>query len=834
MRAAPGPAWCRAWSAQVDEALRDWLDRFGVDGGVAVVALGSYARAELCPASDVDLLLLHDGWAKPDLEALVRALCYPLWDAGLSVGHAVRTPKQAVQAAAARVDTGTALIDRRLVAGDAGLLDDLASRTRRWLQRAGAKLLSSLAVADDERLRRAGAVPGLLEPDLKSGRGGLRDLHSLRWAAACVLGEAGIDPLVGARYLSAAERRDLSAANAELLTARCALHLLHRDLAGAAGVRPGSAVDRLRLDLQDDVAARLGPDETGAAPSADDLLRRVGLAARTVAHAHARTWPRLLADASGGRRRRRPPAERLDDDLTLVDGLVEVDPGATLLRDVSLGWRAIAACASRGTTLGRASAERLRAQLAEAGTLPWDERARRAFVAALRCGRAALPAFADAGHVGLLPAYLPDWGRVRGRPQRNPLHRYDLDTHLLETVAVLGEIAAGDLGASAAELWAGLRDPDVLLVAAFLHDIGKSWPGDHAVVGADIAHDWAARMGFDHRRRDRIARLVRLHLLLPDVAGGRDLDDRDEIARVAARVGDAETLDALYLLSLADARATGPAAWSPWKDSLLARLHARVRAVVAGGDGGAPEPDAVIAAAAALSDDPEALAALLDNLPRRYLVAADAGQVAAHARLLAVAGGEVRAAVRRGPVAGTLTWSVVGADRRGFIADCAGVLAAHGVAVLDARAFTKPSPHGGTALDWFVVRDGVGVDWDAVERDLRAAVAGDLDVDDLVARRERRLGARPLHPPLPVAVTVERQPTVIRVEVRAADAPGLLYLLARALADAGADVVGARVGTLGHEVRDVFFLRPAGGGPDLAAVEQRLRAAAVDAAGATG
>ncbi|HEY8340380.1 MAG TPA: nucleotidyltransferase domain-containing protein, partial [Egibacteraceae bacterium] len=178
--AAPGPAWCRAWTARVDQALREWLDRVDVHGGVAVVALGSYARAELCPASDVDLLLLHDGWAKPDLESLVRALCYPLWDAGLSVGHAVRTPKQAVQAASERIDTATALIDRRLVAGDVGLLDELASRTNRWLRRSGAKLLSSLAVADGERHHRAGALPGLLEPDLKSGRGGLRDLHSLR------------------------------------------------------------------------------------------------------------------------------------------------------------------------------------------------------------------------------------------------------------------------------------------------------------------------------------------------------------------------------------------------------------------------------------------------------------------------------------------------------------------------------------------------------------------------------------------------------------------------------------------------------------------------------
>jgi [protein-PII] uridylyltransferase len=826
VRAAPGVGWSRAWAALLDEQLRGWLETAG-GGGVALVALGSYARMEPCPASDVDLLLLHDGRPQRDLEELVRSICYPLWDAGLSVGHAVRTPKDAVRAAGERIDTATALIDRRLVAGEAGLLDDLAARTTRWLKRAGASLVLSLAKADAERHDRAGAQAGLLEPDLKDGAGGLRDLQSLRWAAACILGEPTLDALVGARYLGAPDHGDLAEANATLLAVRGALHLSGpRDRRPA----PGGDTDRLRLDQQDEVARLLGWGD------GDELLKRVGLAMRLVAHVHARTWPLLLQDARGGRRRKRTPPKEVAPGVLIADGMVELDAGVSVAGDPAVALRACAVAAAESTHFGRATTMRLRRELAGVDPLPWTAASREAFLDLLRRGSAALPVFADADHVGLLQALFPEWERVRGRPQRNPFHRFALDLHALHAVAELSRITRGDLDERHTRLWRELGDPDALLLAAFLHDVGKAWEGDHSEVGAEVVLRWLDHMGLEPERAAWVSRLVLLHLLLPDTATRRDLDDEQEIARVAELVADTDTLDGLYLLSLADGRATGPSAWSPWKDGLMADLHRRARRVLDGRSATADTPDSLLREARRrLGAEGDTLAqgeleALLNGLPRRYLRTADAPQLLAHtALLLPLPGpGELRARARPGTAEGTAVLSIVAGDRRGLIADCAGVLAGSGLTVLDARAFTRAD---GVALDWFIVRPG-DAPWEQVIDDLRRAAAGHLDVAAFVARRERRRDVRPRQRPQEdeVEVRMEAGDTAertLRIEVRGADAPGVLYRLARVIADQGLDLVGARVSTLGLEVRDVFFTRMGEKEPDRA----MLAALLTDAAG---
>jgi len=888
----PGTGWCRAWTDQVDAALARFLAdaeaRDEVGGGVAVVALGSYARHELCPGSDVDLLLLHDGWATRDLEALVRSLCYPLWDVGLTVGHAVRTPKETVRAAGERIDTATALTDRRLVAGQRGLLDDLAGRMGQWLARNRSTVLTGIAAADAQRQRSAGRHPGMLEPDLKDGAGGLRDLHSLRWAAACLLGEAGLDPLVSAGYIGAVERRELAAAGEQLLATRCALHLVHLAALPTGRRRPGAHLDRLRLDLHDDVAARLGlPRDSGA----DDLLRTVGLAGRTIAYLHDRTWPLLSADGRHGRHARhgrdarharnardardgadarRPPRPAPGtgttpdpgDGVSVVDGVLEVDSGRRLSDEPSLGLRALAAGAARGARLGRHTAERWRRELEEAGSLPWDAASRTALLALLRLGPGGTDALLDADHVGLLVAHLPDWRHLRGRPQRNPLHRYDLDTHARQAVASLQSVALGDVEQAHRELWAGLdsEDQELLLLATLLHDVGKAWPGDHSKVGATIARDWMLRMGFGHRRADAVGRLVRLHLLLPETATRRDLDDDDELAAVAGQVAGVVVLDQLYLLSLADSRATGPAAHSPWKDALMATLHGRVRAILIGApeDGGHGDPadrgdragragragrgdrgdrhaEETLAQALRLAPaagvPSEDVELLLDGLPRRYLRAVDADQVLEHARLLRPLppAGTLRARIRPGPAAGTRTITVLAADRLGLMADCAGVLAGHGMAVLDARAFTRPAlQHPGVALDWFVVRPDAQADWAAVSEDLRKAAAGLAEPGELVRRWESRRDVRvpALAAAVPVDIAFAFRGVATRIEVRGPDAPGALYRLARVLAEERLDVVGARAASTGLEVNDVFFVRPAGGPLDTDRLSERLRQAA--------
>jgi [protein-PII] uridylyltransferase len=497
--------------------------------------------------------------------------------------------------------------------------------------------------------------------------------------------------------------------------------------------------------------------------------------------------------------------------------------------------------------VGRMTAVRLRREIQQLGSIGWDEAGRQALLVALRQGWQGAGALVDADLIGLPVALLPGWERIRGLPQRNPLHRYDLDTHGVRAVHELVAVAEGTLDPAHREIWAGLADgevrgaspngQDTVLLGTWLHDVGKGLPGDHSVAGEAVARGWVAHMGFDAGCVRRVGQLVRLHLLLPDVATRRDLDDPDEILAVARQVGDVETLDSLYLLSLADSRATGPAAWSAWKDDLLAKLYSRVRRVLID-DWETLRRErsmskVIVETHALLGGDSAGLDALLEALPPHYLLTANAEQAAEHARLLLPlpGPGTLRVRHRPGPAEGTITVTVVAGDRRGLMANCAGVLAAHGLGVLDARVFTRAD---GVALDWFVVRASDLADWERVSSDLRRAAAGELDVETAVTKREQRRDQQPprLAVPIPVEVAVESPPSGarhprplradrIRIEVRGPDAPGVLYRLARALTDAGLDVLGARVDTLGPQVHDVFFVR----GDPPADLVQRVSAA---------
>ncbi|CAN5512806.1 [protein-PII] uridylyltransferase [soil metagenome] len=823
--AKPGRPWSLQWTAAVDAALQHHLGAFQAaagnagrrSGGVALIALGSYARRSLCPHSDIDLLLVHDGWDGADLEALVQAVCYPLWDAGLSVGHAVRTTKEAIRSTGDRIDTATALTDRRLVAGSKGLADDLAARVSRWLRRSGGSFAEEIVAADAERHRRHGGSPGALEPELKDGIGGLRDIHSLRWAGAILLGEPGLDPLVGARYLGADDRAALASAGERLLAVRCALHQV-----GGKGAR-----NQLRLDLQDEVAERLGMAD------GDVLLRQVGLATRTIAHLHARSWPVLLEDATRGRRRKRPTPRALGPGLSLVDGLVEVHVDAHIADQPSLGLRAVAAAAAEGCVLGRHSAMRLRKEVEQCGSLPWDDTSRDALLQILRSGRRSLAAMGDADYMGLMDAHLPEWHRVRGRPQRNPLHTFDLDTHALHAAVCLAETVAGSIDPRHAEIFATLEDPDGLVLGTWLHDVGKTWPGDHSIAGETVGREWVLHMAFSSERADRIARLIRHHLLLPDVATQRDIEDPDEVERVAVMVGDTETLDGLYLLSFADSRATGKAAWSDWKDLLVRRLYEATRGVLVGDIGvlAAPStPEVVMRAVSRFGGDEDALRHVVDGLPKRYLRNADAEQLAAHARLLSrpddgSGTGSLAADVRPGPLRSTQVLSIVAPDRHALFSDLAGVLAAYRIEVLRARVFTHDA---GTALDWFVVSPPPELDWDAVIADLDAASRGDLDVTGAIDRRERQRDVRPpvLAQPIPIRISTSETGGTTRVEVRGPDSPGVLSRVSRVLADLGTHLLGAQVATLGPEVRDAFFIQGELPPPDV--LQQALEPALLD------
>src|SRR6516165_7785254 len=714
-------------TVQVDRWLAELL---GAEPSVALVAVGGYGRRELLPRSDLDVVLLHDGG--DGIVGIADRIWYPVWDSGAELDHAVRTVPQARRVARADLKVALGLLSARHVAGDPGLTERLrAGALEDWRSAAPARL-AELHAAHDERTRTYGELAFLLEPDLKEARGGLRDVHAIQAVAA-----AWVAPAPGPRVRTAYE---------QILDARHALHEV-----------TGRRLDRLVLEEQDEVARALGLLD------GDVLLRMLAGAARTIAYAVDHTFRQT--DRLRGRRLRRRPAERrpLADGVVEQDGEVVLARAADPARDPVLVLRAGAAAAQAGLPLAPRTLDRL----IECPPLPvpWPAPARDALLALLGAGPSAVGVWEALDTAGtepgsehsLVTSLIPDWERVRNRPQRNPLHKFTVDRHLVEAAA------------HAAALTREVARPDLLLLAALLHDIGKGWPGDHSVSGEVVARDVGRRMGLTEPDVELVASAVRHHLLLPVVATRRDLDDPVTVKQVAALVPSRGLLELLHALAIADGLATGPAAWNDWKARLVADLVRRVTAVLAGQPMPAPAP---------LREDQLALAA-------------DGGPAAT------VHGSEV---------------TVVAPDRPGLLWRAAGVLASHRLAVRSANA---TSVHG-TAVTVFDVTPEFGdpPDPTLVAGDLRRMLLGRLDVEDRLERRARAAPPRGAVIPAPrVTLVDEASETATVVEVRAHDAPGLLWRVGRALGECGLNVRAARVETLGAEVVDVFYVTDDDGKP---------------------
>lgn len=696
-------------------------------GGVALVAVGSLGRGELAPGSDLDLVLLHDG--RDEVAKIADRIWYPIWDSGIGLDHSVRTVDEAVKVAREDLKAVLGLIQARHVVGDPELTRAVREAVLAEWRADSRRRLAELRASADKRAEVGGELAFLLEPDLKDSRGGLRDVQAMQAVAAAWVASAP-----GPRVREAYEL---------LLDIRHGLHLV-----------TARGTDRLVLQEQDAVAGTLGLLD------AEALMRRLAEAGRTISHAFDATWRTVDRLLTGPAPRGRRP---------LADGVVEHGGEVVLARgvnprtDPTLVLRAAAAAAEAGLPLAPATVGALAAQSPPL-PVPWPPEARGALVALLGAGRAAVPVWEELDQAGVLVKLIPDWERVRHRPQRNPVHRYTVDRHLIETAA------------GAAAFTREVSRPDLLLISALLHDVGKGWPGDHSTTGEIVARDIGTRMGLPPADVDVLATVVRHHLLLPETATRRDLDDPVTISRVAEAVGSREVLELLAALAVADGNATGPAAWNSWKASLVSDLVRRVRSVLSGTP---PMPAPV------LSPEQAALA--------RH------------------GGGAVR-------VNGSAV-TVVAPDRPGLLWRAAGVLAAHRMAVRSASAASA----GSTAVIEFVVVPEYGTPPDpaTLEADLRLVLAGRLDIEQRLARRARsmRPSRVPVAPPR-VTLVDDASLTASVVEVRAHDRPGLLWRIGRAFGDCGLDVRAARVETLGAEAVDVFYVADRTGRPVL---DEQLR-----------
>ncbi|WP_412752539.1 [protein-PII] uridylyltransferase [Krasilnikovia sp. M28-CT-15] len=696
--------------------------------GVSLLAVGGLGRRECAPYSDLDLVLLHRGTA--GIDRIASALWYPIWDAKLGLDHSVRTVPEALSVAHDDVKVALGLLDARHVAGDERLSAELVSAVADQWRRTAVRLMPQLKEITLARWATHGELAFLLEGDLKEAAGGLRDVTLLR-----AIGRTGVADTM---------RPAVRAAHVRLLDTRDALHLaVGRRVDRLVAQERGTVADLLDLPLPTPDAAH-GPTESVS--HGDALLRRVAGDARAVAHALDDAW-RAADRLRNGRRRgipargpgRRPVArDVVEQDGELVLARTAIGP----VPDPTLSLRVAAAAAAHRLPIARATCEWLAAFCPPLPT-PWPGAARAALVSLLGSGPGLLPAWETCDRYGLIDAWLPEWARMRSLPQHHPVHRFTLDRHLVQ--------AAYEASAYTREV----DRPDLLLLGAFLHDVGKGLPGDHSEAGAPVAAHIAARIGLPPADVATIEKLVRLHLLLPDAATRRDLSDPVTISTVAEAVGDPATLDLLHALARADSHATGPAAWSDWKGRLLADLVRRVHTALHTGE--LPDPPAA---------DP---ALLRGDLPAVHL---DGDRVA-----------------------------VAAADRRGLLAQVTACLALHRLDVLSADASTVD---GRAIVEfWTQPRYGSPADPVALAADLRRVAAGDVSVTQRV--RARAMSARGGAAPRVVWQGGAATDAVI-LELRAADSPGLLYRVASALDEAGAEVRAARISTLGGDVVDAFYL----------------------------
>jgi [protein-PII] uridylyltransferase len=863
---ASGADVCTALSDVYDRAIASrW--RAAVEGAgvpLALVATGGWARRELAPYSDIDFILLHGGGRdEKHAKAAADRLLYPLWDARVSVGHAVREPRATARLAKDDLATATALLDTRHLAGDLALTEQLVRATRATIAPGGNANDFVRSLADEKRRRhdRFGDSLYLLEPNLKQGQGALRDLQTALWAAAArwnppgsagphATGEPLADPsphrliesLVAMGHLTRRQAIVLHGARDFLLRIRAWVQLV-----------AGRRVDQLTFEIQEAIAPTLYPDaklapgdiRPAVAPAVEALMRTYYLHARGALQVSER-----LLESARVPERRRPRIAKIDASFLTFNGEVAAtDPKVFQLRPAEM-LRIFRVAVERGLPVYGHTRELIAEQVAATGAaLSSDDRALACFTDALVDVRdKAQPSALEVMHqLGILAAVMPEWAPTTCRVQHDLYHVYTVDQHQLYAVAMLKQIARGELAnehPAATEAFKTVRRHAPLFLATLLHDVGKPLGKGHAEKGAVIAGAIARRLGFAQEDVDLAEMLVRQHLTMSHLSQRRDLGDAEVITRFAQKIEDEEQLTSLYLLTLVDTAMTNPDNLTAWKSELLRELYQRTRDHLRGGEAAAAADARAHARAkviGALEDLPAPdVATFIEGIDQRFFGQLTPRQASRHVRLALAqraSGSRVDVAVSHFPLRGVSEVAVVAPDVHGALAAIAGALTANRVDVLGAVVgHAEP----GLALDLFFVRDLVGEAiaendprWAKLAADLRELFAQQApepaDVRALIAKRRSSSGLPPRKTPgVPTEIRVvgDEHAAASIVEIFTRDRVGVLHDITQTLADLGLDILLSKISTEGEKVADVFYVTPKLTDPDrIAHVVDRLREA---------
>ena len=730
-------------------------DIHGADSDdVAIAAVGGFGRGELSPGSDLDILILHRGNLSAEvLSSFVNKILYPLWDKKIKVDHSVRTRSEVREVVEVDLKVILGLLDIRLICGSAALVADVQIDAHDEWRKNSKRRLAELQKSLLERHQRAGELAYLLEPDLKEARGGLRDITALR-----ALNKSGAIAIPMER---------ISVAESLLSNVREALHIVS-----------GRDKDKLLFQEQDKVAVHLGFAD------ADALMSEVAQAARSVDYLLDSSWYRIAHKGKDGSGRflRKVRSTTLSRDISVANKEVTIDIDANFALDPTIGLRACAAAAQLGLPMSMDSLERLSMALTSGVTElpnPWPRDARENLISLIGAGPAMVQIFEALDQEEIIFHWIPEWRAVRSLPQRNVLHRHTVDRHMVETAV------------HAAALTRKVHRPDLLLFSALFHDIGKGTEEDHSDRGAVLIAPLAQRIGFSESDIRTIQLLIKHHLLLSATATRRDLDDPATITAVADAIPDLQTLELLHALSIADGEATGRAAWSDWKASLVAELVKRVELAIT---------DNTVAEQPELSDDQRAkaesgkLSVSIENRKNLYAI------------------------------------EVVIPDSTGILSTVAGVL---NLLRLDVRSARTKSVGNSAVMEWIVIPDPHApvLEEEKLHDEITRALKSRSSLSERIQERIDAYSQLPSIPvPEPVVETfLDAATDATIIEVRSHDRPALLFGIGDSISRSNVDIRSAIVTTLGAEAIDTLYVTEIGGGPltpeRAEEVAMRLRAA---------
>ena len=801
----------------------------------AIVAVGGYGRGQLAPSSDIDLLFLRAYKMTPWAESVTEFTLYALWDMSLKVGHSSRTIDECLRLARDDHTIQTALLEARHIAGDASLTQELLTRYRKEVAIPGHRSFVQAKLKErDQRHVRSGESPYMVEPNIKEGKGGLRDLHTLFWIVKHQYGFENFGDYVRAGVFTREEVSRFLRTSDFLWTVRCHLHYL-----------TGRAEERLTFDLQPEMAVRMGYGDRGSQPAVERFMKRYFLATKDVGSLTRILAAKLEVRASKGvdlaaffpsrsAKALEPPFGLEGHRITIADvDAFDRDP-VNLLRLFQLSD------ARAYDIHPDALAHVTRSLRSINPAVRRDPEAARVFLACA-AGKTPGRTLALMNEAGLLGRYMPEFGGIVAQMQFNMYHHFTVDEHTLRAVEVISQIERGKFQAEhplSTAIFSKIIHRRALYLAMLLHDTGKGH-GDQQIEGAKSARAACERLGLPPEETDLVAWLVGNHLAMSDVAQKRDIGDPRTVANFTALVGDVERLRLLLVLTVADIRAVGPGVWNSWKGQLLRDLYRLTEAALHGGrtdEAGVRERLAEQAAqakqalAARIGPAP-ALAGWLDTLDDAYWISFDASALAWHAGEagIALAAGGAHVAARIDAQRGVTEILVYAPDRPGLFARVAAALAEAGADVRDARAHTTSD---GKAFDLFSVQDVMG---QPVCGDDSQALARLLTRVKRAAEADAPIGAPPKRATLRRAAAFAIEPWVridddlshssSVIEVSGRDRPGLLAALSTVLAEADLSIVSAHIDAYGERVADVFYVQEKGGGK----LVDPLRAAAVTA-----